>query len=774
MPSPRTVPSSHSQQWSSNKPAFDPNQPSHAQVSYPNGLPGLPPPSTSNSGYSTQQDYYSASSQSRDRHASIANSLVSNDSVGLGGMHVNLAGSQMSSPGVGYPESVIGDVNMDGADEGQSTLAERSRDNPSPVPSSIYSFGQGPGEAQQGLPLPLPHQHHLPQPNPMRQGANGYAASTHSSSYYNPSIYSGYSNGSGRRGSAGGASTFYDGSIFEGIAPTRAASILSFPASYGEAPPSPKFHQPSSYAHSTHSLPNPAVSNLRRSGARHDSDNFTVDFEREALQRSQNQAATSRPPVPAIPSQHFPKSDSQESLKASGGSKPKDGKSGRGWMASVFSNSSSNQQPPHNHPQQQPLIHPPGYPASSSASIHSSMPSSGTSLKRTPSERSVQDLAPPQPALPLDPKKAKKEAERIAKEAEKIKRDAAQKAARDRARAVMQKRNALAQAADPLHNFGQHQIPVKSAIPSQAAGLEKEKLAARERAILEARKQQQAAKLPQIAEDGRVRLLAAQKQAQLQREREQAVYSAHGHGHGQQYSPDVRYKARRRDDDDDVHSMSSNETRSERRFSISSHATGSTVSTTHTMDSDPGPSRQSRGANQLLPPVRRTPSVSSFGGQSHLSVGSQHSGHHGQYARRDLGTGGSNASSLEHGLVGRFQGLTAAEQPTDGRPSSVSPTGVPGEGRRSPLYQQPPHQAHAIVLPPIQSFDQPPKEFNFANANTPRTSHSTHSNNSTLSGNSGFVGHGQGQAQAQATQGLPFTQEMYRHQLQQRPPSHSG
>jgi hypothetical protein len=126
--------------------------------------------------------------------------------------------------------------------------------------------------------------------------------------------------------------------------------------------------------------------------------------------------------------------------------------------------------------------------------------------------------------MPLDPKKAKKEAERIAKEAEKAKREAAQKAARDRARAVMQKRNALAQAADPLHNFGQHQFPTKSSTASANAAaaasagaangrtgpngqqLSDKDRQARDRAILEARKQQAAmmnAKLPQILEDGK-------------------------------------------------------------------------------------------------------------------------------------------------------------------------------------------------------------------------------------------------------------------------------
>lgn len=240
------------------------------------------------------------------------------------------------------------------------------------------------------------------------------------------------------------------------------------------------------------------------------------------------------------------------------------------------------------------------------------------------------------------------------------------------------------------------------------------------------------------------------------------------------YLPDGRYKARRRDDDDDVHSMSSNETRSERRFSISSHATASTVSTTNTMDSDPGPSR-SRAA-QLLPPMRRTPSVSSFGGQSMQSQSSGHSG----YARRDLDTGSSNTSSLEHGLVGRFQGLTAAERAVspDGRGSpaqvgrsSVSPMQSPSGMSGAPGYYAghpgAGHQSHAISLPPIQSFDHPPpKDFNFGS--TPRTSHSSQSNNSTISGNSQFPSNAAMQQQQHNSPGLPFTQEMYQHHLQQQ------
>jgi len=242
----------------------------------------------------------------------------------------------------------------------------------------------------------------------------------------------------------------------------------------------------------------------------------------------------------------------------------------------------------------------------------------------------------------------------------------------------------------------------------------------------------------------------------------------------QQYAPDARYKARRRDVDDDVHSMSSNETRSERRFSISSQNTMSTVST---MDSDPGPPRPGRQGG-FLAPLRRSPSASSFSGQSHLSVGSTGSGHApaSGYGRRDLGTSGSGTSSLEYGLVGRFKGLSAA----DAASSSTSPTSASSHSHsESPLYFRPPHspsqalsqghpshQQHNISLPPIQSFDRPPpKEFVFNDTThtqngAPQTSHSNHSNNSTISANSRQYNTSSGQ--------LPFTPEMYQlqHQMQ--------
>ena len=75
--------------------------------------------------------------------------------------------------------------------------------------------------------------------------------------------------------------------------------------------------------------------------------------------------------------------------------------------------------------------------------------SSTPSLKRTQSSstdsRSLSEMSPVQeaPARPVDPKKAKKEAEQMEREAQKQRRAMAEKAHREQARAVMQKRNQM-------------------------------------------------------------------------------------------------------------------------------------------------------------------------------------------------------------------------------------------------------------------------------------------------------------------------------------------
>ncbi|KAK4685792.1 meiosis induction protein kinase IME2/SME1, partial [Tremellales sp. Uapishka_1] len=68
---------------------------------------------------------------------------------------------------------------------------------------------------------------------------------------------------------------------------------------------------------------------------------------------------------------------------------------------------------------------------------------SSSSLKRTQSGNRPEDRGL---AVELDPKKAKKEAERQARELEKAKREAAERAQKERARAVMAKRNQLVEA----------------------------------------------------------------------------------------------------------------------------------------------------------------------------------------------------------------------------------------------------------------------------------------------------------------------------------------
>ncbi len=83
--------------------------------------------------------------------------------------------------------------------------------------------------------------------------------------------------------------------------------------------------------------------------------------------------------------------------------------------------------------------------------IHEQYAASTLSLKRTQSghiagdRRDFPEPSPNASPIILDPKKAKKEAERQAKELERAKRDAAERAQKERARAVMQKRNQLQQ-----------------------------------------------------------------------------------------------------------------------------------------------------------------------------------------------------------------------------------------------------------------------------------------------------------------------------------------
>ena len=174
------------------------------------------------------------------------------------------------------------------------------------------------------------------------------------------------------------------------------------------------------------------------------------------------------------------------------------------------------------------------------------------SLKRSSSadSRSIEIPAPQE----FDPKKLKKEAERMAKEAEKQKRALAEKMQREQARAVMQKRNALMQTAGA-------DLEWKYAInPNPVGRLEVEK--------------------PTRNRTGPERRGRGDHQ---ERERSTATLNAAGGRYGEApfhgWRGDERSaKARRRDWDDD-HSMSSSDLG---RMSVISFAT---------VDSDPGPMR---------------------------------------------------------------------------------------------------------------------------------------------------------------------------------------
>ena len=172
------------------------------------------------------------------------------------------------------------------------------------------------------------------------------------------------------------------------------------------------------------------------------------------------------------------------------------------------------------------------------------------SLKRSSSadSRSIEYPAPQE----FDPKKLKKEAERMAKEAERQKRALAEKTQREQARAVMQKRNALMQAAAS-------NLEWKYAINPNPVSR------------LEAEKQTRGTTGPERRPHG----------SHQERERSTTTLNAAGGRYGDApfggWRVDERNsKARKRDWDDD-HSVSSSDLG---RMSVISFAT---------VDSDPGP-----------------------------------------------------------------------------------------------------------------------------------------------------------------------------------------
>lgn len=411
------------------------------------------------------------------------------------------------------------------------------------------------------------------------------------------------------------ASTFYDGSIFEGIAPIRPSSIMSFPiSSHGQYSPTP-----SNYP--------------------------------DSPQMQRNQSIDSNdPPV----QQRSSMSENRPAEQAHASSSKT-----RGWGffsgEKVQTTSAS----------AIILQHQAAQAAQEAAALN------GNPLKRTPSNASSSQT-PYDSELsraPMDPKKAKKEAEKLAKEAEKLRREMVQQASRERARAVMKKKNLLQEAADPLHNFSNHTRIVVS---------EKGKARAAERSLANAPPQsskssQHSGKMPQIAEDN-----------------------------SRLHVGDNRFKARRKDEDDDVHSVSSggsgHSSQRGRAFSISSQATSASE-----------PERRYVGHSVLEKTVGRAPSLSSLPGPSSNGQG---------YSSSFYGPPAPNTghSSLDHQLIKNMQGLATSGGGGSRSPAPSERSESHGGGQYSrdtassdQRYSPYPTSFYGRVsgqsLPPISTFD---------------------------------------------------------------------
>ncbi|KAF7969042.1 hypothetical protein HWV62_6617 [Athelia sp. TMB] len=191
--------------------------------------------------------------------------------------------------------------------------------------------------------------------------------------------------------------------------------------------------------------------------------------------------------------------------------------------------------------------------------------SSTPSLKRTQSSstdsRSLSELSPVvESPHQMDPKMAKKEAERLHRDAEKQRRAMAEKANREQARAVMQKRNQVQQPGDTEFLEWKYHLAGSMAGKQRPDGRTKSKHGASSGPIRQSQGQGNAASSTTVsAAAGR---FDGSKQPSSWRG-----------------SSERQSKARRREFDDD-HSMSSSEVHSLGRMSALSFAT---------VDSDPGP-----------------------------------------------------------------------------------------------------------------------------------------------------------------------------------------
>ena len=606
--------------------------PSHshspAVPSFPNGQ-GLPSP-----------DHFSPSyhADSQQRHLSICSSL--SGTSGLSGYQIQVR-QVAASPNSSLPRDV----------DQRSVLSL-----PSPVATSGWQNGAALG-----------------------------APSTTASSALHPSA----ATSMGRRGSLAPSvapsvapSTYYDGSVYEGFAPSRASSVMSFPTGGDDGPGG----RPSSLY--------PAL--------------------------SPQQSRASHAPRPSSPTSSV---YSQQAPSIASSAPPAATSTSTRGRWGLFAGSAADKG---------------GAPAQfASSSINP--------LKRSPSNASMtsgvsggaQSVASNE--APLDPKKARKEAEKLAKEQEKAARLAKEQQARERARAVMKKKSQLKEAADPLHNFALQGKAASAASSSTGASLSSANLASsaasfldkgKARALPSDRLVQQ--RMPQIIEDtSRLRVSGGPSSTDL--------YGAGPSGLA------VRYKARRRDDDDDVHSVSSDGTGQSaqhwmfpiqpgrgRPVSISSKATSaSDPERRHQqlLDMDPL-ARVSSLSSLPLPNVR---SPGSAVPPTALSSGSMHRyPSYGHYTAPSTGH-----SSLDANFISNMQGLATSstsdlpwqqQQPGSGRPSagaaaeyrsdSRSRLASPHAHERYSPYMVPPHgHGHHVpprspgpTLPPIQSFDNTPPQ----------------------------------------------------------------
>nr|UOP57118.1 putative cdk-related kinase 1 [Thecaphora frezii] len=301
-----------------------------------------------------------------------------------------------------------------------------------------------------------------------------------------------------------------------------------------------------------------------------------------------------------------------------------------------------------------------------------------TPAQRLVAEHSAPSAVPPAaPSVPLDPKKAKKEAEKAAKEAEKARREAQQKAARDRARAVIQKRNQLLASSNS-----------KEAVEWLSGAVQNEETLRVNGPSEKARGKQPIHPGSQLSPLGSNFPTSDYTRSQVHATQHLSQPTSPDFA-GRGTSPSVASnmawrgvggpqlnrssKARRRGYDDD-HSMSSFEDSMDpRRVSVQTYATG---------DSDPGPvNRQQLPIRSRMHRANSSSSLASapsFVDPRRFAPSSE--SHRSSQDARSI-------SSLDHQLITNMENMTAAEARAR-TPGSVSPGPVHLVGSRQSVSRQ--------------------------------------------------------------------------------------